>query len=206
MNNNHWGTTLLGAILLLLLAGGLYTWHSLQESRRQADADAAEAAAIQRQKEAERDLRTFAETHLSDLQKLIDEIQDEIQIRKAKLEKLAEEMRRVKAVPETDPDYVKWSRAIVELEKKLNTLKEERRNTYVELKKFELNPEGKPEVDKQREARLKQARGLAETTREQFNALRTSNRPPEGTSPTELKEPEKDKGKAPSKKRWWPFG
>jgi hypothetical protein len=206
MNNNHWGTTLLGAVLLLLLAGGLYSWHLAREAAR-ADAIREHETQVRVENEqAERDLRAFAEVHMSELQQLINEIQDEIQIRQRKLDQLAEEMRRMRVVPETDPDFVKWNRAVLELRKKLNVLKEERKNTYLALKKFELDPESKPELDKQRDERLKKARSLAESTREQFNNMRKANQPPEPASLPDLKDKEPEKGKAPAKKRWWIFG
>jgi len=209
MNNNNWGMSLVGAILLLTVAGGLYvSWEiSRANAIRVANQNLAKEEQVRQQ--AERDLRTFAETHLGELQRLIDEIQDEIQVRQRKLTLLAEEMRRVKAVPQTDPDYVRWNRAIVELQKKLDGLLTERRDTYVELKKFEFNPEAKPELDKQREERLKKARGLAEQTREQFNDLRKdkASQPPEQPVVPVTKDGDKDKGKAapPAKKSGWRF-
>jgi len=204
MNHNNWGTTLLGAILLLLLAGGLYTWHSLREADGRARADAAVLQAEREREEAERDLRTFAETHLSDLQKLIDEINNEIEVRQRKLDLLATEMRRVNVSPASDKDYKAWSDAVAGLRLKVNALKQVRRDTYLALKKFELDPSGQVEQEKQREERLKLARNQAEQTRVQFNEMRGANSPPEPASFVP-KEPEKDKGKAPAKKRWWIF-
>jgi len=210
MNNNNWGMSLLGAILLLAVAGGLYISWEVNKATRQAEATAAATKAAANAAQVERDLRAFAETHLGELQKLMDEIQDEIQIRKRKLELLAEEMRRVNAVPQADTDYRKWNKAIAELETRLNGLLTERRDTFVALKKFELNPDNKPELATQREDRLKAARVVAAHTREQFNDLRNANRPPETPTVSVSKDAPREKGKAkteaaPQKKSRWFF-
>jgi hypothetical protein len=202
MNHNNWGTTLLGAILLLLLAGGLYTWHSLREKEREDRVAEIERDAAKKKADAERDLRNFAETHLTELQKLVDEINAEVEVRERKLALLADEMRRVHVSPTSDKDYKAWSEAVSRLKVKVNELLRVRNDTYLALKKFELNPEGTAELDKQREERLKLARNQAEQTRTQFNEMRNANSPPEPASFVP-KEPEKDKGKAPPKKRWW---
>lgn len=204
MNSNHWGTTLLGAVLLLLLAGGLYTWHSLRESSRQAEAAHNLEEQDKARAQAERDLRIFAETHLSDLQKLIDEIQNEIQVRQRKLDQLAEEYRKVGVSALSDKDYKAWGDGVTRLKMKLGELMKVRRDTYLALKKFEFDPTGKAEVERQREERLKLARNQADLTRTQFNEMRNTNNPPEPASFTPPKDG--DKAKTAPKKRWWLFG
>lgn len=198
MHNNNWGTTLLGAILLLLMAGGLYTWHSLREAARKAELEAIAARDLKEREEFERELRTFAESHpdLKVVQDLIDELEQEIQLRRKKLNQLAVEMRRASRAPETDPDYIRWNKAIIDLEKKRNALLAERRDTWLEWKKVENNPERDLAMNKARDDLFKKARSLAEKTREQFNDLRDANVPDE---PTSAPAPED----APPKKRSW---
>lgn len=202
MHNNNWGTTLLGAILLLLLAGGLYSWDLLSKSAQKTERDAIAAQQDKERTEFERDLRTFAESHpdLKVVQELIDELEQEIQLRQKKLNQLAIEMRRASRAPESDADYIRWNKAIVELQKKLNSLLAERRDTWLEWKKVENNPDRDPEMNKAREDLFKKARSLAEKTREQFNDLRDSNVPDEPTSA-----PAPEGTPAPKKRAWFPW-
>lgn len=202
MHNNNWGTTLLGAILLLLMAGGLYTWHSLREAARKAELADLAAQQEKERTEFDRELRTFAESHpdLKVAQDLIDELEQEIQLRQKKLNQLAVEMRRASRAPETDPDYIRWNKAIVDLQKKRNALLTERKETWLEWKKVENNPDRSPEMNKVRDDRLKKARNLAEKTREQFNDLRNANVPDEPTSaPAPETKPAKKRAVFP----WW---
>lgn len=204
MHKNNWGTTLLGAIILLLLGGGLYVTHVVQEQARK-DAEETRAREEAAQKaEFERELRAFTEGNpeLKGLQELIDELDQEIKLRQKKLAQLAVDLRRASRAPESDADYVRWNRAIVELQKKLNLLQAERRETWIEWKKVENNPDRTPDLNKARDERVKKARGVAERTREQFNDLRNANRPEESIS---APGPEKKEEKAPPKKRWWQF-
>lgn len=199
MHNNHWGTTLLGAILLLLLAGGLYTWHTVRETQHKVEQDVLAEQARKDKAEFNLELRQFAESNpdLKVVQELIDELEQEIQLRGKKLNQLAIEMRRASRVPESDTDYSRWSRAIIDLQKKLNALLAERKETWLEWKKVENNPDKSPELAKIRDDRIKKARKLAESTRSDFNDLRNANRPDE---PITVPEPEKKPEKTPRKK------
>ncbi len=202
MHNNNWGTTLLAAILLLLTAGGLYTWHSLRESGRRAELEAIATRQDTERAEFDRELRTFAESHpdLKVVQEMIDELDQEVQVRQKKLNQLAIEMRRASRAPESDADYIRWNRAIVELQKKLDALLAERRDTWLEWKKVENNPDRDPEINKTREELFKKARTLAEKTREQFNNLRDTNVPDE---PVQAPAPEGTP--MPRKRAWFPW-
>jgi hypothetical protein len=201
MQTNNWGSTLIGAIVLLLLAGGLYTLHSINESREKAEQERQAEEQRQQKLEFERELRAFAESNpdLKVVQEMIDELEQEIQIRQKKLSKLAGEMRRASKVPDTDRDYIRWNAAILELQKKLTALLAERKETWVEWKKVENNPDPTPEVNQVRDERIKKARKLAEKTRDQFNELRTNSQLEDALSvPEEEKKPEK-----PARKKWF---
>lgn len=204
MNNNNWLSTLMGALLLLLIAGGLYTWHTVEQARRRADTDKVVADREREKAEFERELRTFAEAHpdLKLVQELVDELEDEIQLRRKKLNQLAVEMRRASRAPESDPDYIRWNRAILDLQKKQTALLAERKETWLEWKKVENNPDKTTDLAKTRDARVKKARALAEDTRKQFNDLRNNDRPSE---PVSSPEPEKKSEKPQRKKLWGIF-
>src|SRR5262245_29742866 len=64
----------------------------------------------------EKELRQFADKHVPELSRVIDDIEEQIRKRRAKLGELAAVLRKLGVNPDQDADYVRWTRDVSDME------------------------------------------------------------------------------------------
>ena len=116
------------------------------------------------------ELRVFAEDHLPNLQRVIYDIQGEIDRRTELNNRLAEDIRRLGREPYSDDDWSRWDNAINAMQQQLADLKDKRIDAFLAYRKFELNPDSADDA-RAREERFRIAQQAADEGRATFEQL-----------------------------------
>ncbi len=130
----NWRRGIAGLALLAVMLAGCRLEPSLEEKRKRA----AEREK-QRQAQLQEDLRNFAQEEVPQLQKVMDELTEELERRNKSLQELGRELQRFGDSPQEDPDWRRWNKAVYELRKVLDRLGDHRKQAYLAYRKFQLS-------------------------------------------------------------------
>lgn len=93
-----------------------------------------------KRREVEKDLADFANAEIPELQSLLDDMSDEHARWRSSAASLRTELLRLGRDPNSDPDYLRWTRRIETIEESILELKEIRENAFIDFRKIELSP------------------------------------------------------------------